>query len=405
MTKKNIFQLSLIFLISFIFSSCINKDPIADKKELQSRINARSSVEYMNIYVENRENKLNEYISNLNLAQKIAQLFIINLEGYDKYKCFESLNEITHKDTDKDIPLISGGYLYFSYNIAPTIDRMKAFNKSVVDFAKENNQIVPFLAVDQEGGLVDRLKVLNTPLLSQKRIAETKTVSQAYEIYKSQALFMKDLGFNMNFAPVMEVCTKENEDFLLGRSFGSLENVLKFGKSCVNAYEMNNIAAVVKHFPGNTNTDPHTGLPEILLDKESLFESILPFKEIVSEIPTGILMSHARTSAIDSQMPSCLSHTWVTKILREEFNYKGIIFSDDIFMGALANNGFPPDKAVIMAIEAGIDCIMISEKRFAFSAKTLYEKAISDVDFEKKINDSLKRILIYKNNIGLVEIY
>ena len=87
---------------------------------------------------------------------------------------------------------------------------------------KENNQIVPFLAVDQEGGLVDRLKVLNTPLLSQKRIAETKTVSQAYEIYKSQALFMKDLGFNMNFAPVVEVCTKENEDFLLGRSFGSL---------------------------------------------------------------------------------------------------------------------------------------------------------------------------------------
>ena len=78
MTKKNIFQLSLIFLISFIFSSCINKDPIADKKELQSRINARSSVEYRNIYVENRENKLNEYISNLNLAQKIAQLIIIN---------------------------------------------------------------------------------------------------------------------------------------------------------------------------------------------------------------------------------------------------------------------------------------------------------------------------------------
>ena len=76
-------------------------------------------------------------------------------------------------------------------------------------------------------------------------------------------------------------------------------------------------------------------------------------------------MSHARTSAIDSGTPSCLSSVWVSDLLRKVLNYQGVIFSDDIFMGALAANNYPPEKAVVMAVEAGIDCIMVSEKRIS----------------------------------------
>ena len=81
---------------------------------------------------------------------------------------------------------------------------------------------------------------------------------------------MHSIGFHMNLAPVIEVCTPDNEDFLDGRSFGSFEQVLNYGRACVNAYENNQIATVVKHFPGNTNTDPHTGLPEIKLSEADL---------------------------------------------------------------------------------------------------------------------------------------
>lgn len=403
--KKKIIIVNIILIFSLCFISCYKKDASADLREIEMRLSAQSTISYMNNYIEKRESSLEQFIQNMSLPEKIAQLFIINVEGNSNYKCIESFYDITLNEDDKKYPLIPGGYLFFSYNIANSPEEMLSFNQSIFDFASDNKQIKPYLAIDQEGGYVDRLKSLSSPLPSQEKIAANKSLSQAYDIYKNQALFMKDLGFNMNFAPVLEAASIYNQDFLAGRTFGSIEKTLEYGPACVSAYELNGISSVVKHFPGNTNTDPHTGLPEIFLSKEELFESIIPFKEIIPYKPSGILMSHARTACIDSQLPSCFSKIWVSEILREDFGYDGIIFSDDIFMGALSNNGFSPELAALMAIEAGVDSIMISEKRFAKPARILYEKALQDKSFENKIDDSLKRILIHKNNIGLVEIF
>ena len=205
----------------------------------------------------------------------------------------------------------------------------------------------------------------------------------------------------MNLAPVIEVCTDDNRDFLDGRSFGDAEKVSTYGRACVLAYENNGIAAVIKHFPGNTNTDPHTGFPEITLPQDELDQLLRPFKDVCDYKPCGVLMSHARTSCRDPKTPACLSKVWVSDILRGEYGYDGIIFSDDIFMGALADNGFPPEKAAILAIEAGVDCIMTSEKRFAKQARGLYQKALSDKAFAARIDESVKKILTYKMKAGL----
>jgi beta-N-acetylhexosaminidase len=83
--------------------------------------------------------------------------------------------------------------------------------------------------------------------------------------------------------------------------------------------------------------------------------------------------------------------------------YWDIIYSDDIFMGALADNGYPPETAVVMAIEAGIDCIMISEKRFAKAGKVLYQRALQDQTFARKIDKAVTRILKYKIKAGLLD--
>ena len=107
-------------------------------------------------------------------------------------------------------------------------------------------------------------------------------------MYTKQAKQMKEMGFHMNLAPVIEICTEDNAEFLDGRSFGNFELVLNYGRACVNAYENNGIATVVKHFPGNTNTDPHTGLPEITLSKADLESSIRSFEEILKYNPEAI---------------------------------------------------------------------------------------------------------------------
>lgn len=390
---------SFTLTVMLLFLSCTDKQTKLEIKKHQQFSQFNSYV--IQNQKENDE-KLEKYFQNLTLEQKISQMFIENLEGCTKFRSYETVGKMN--STNDDTPLVAGGYLFFSYNIAETREKQKQFIQTIYDYCDENNLIYPYLAVDQEGGYVNRLKQLNDKLPSNKEVSQNYTITQAYSLYSNQAVQMKDLGFHMNLAPVIEVETADNADFLDGRSYGTLQNVIDYGRTCVNAYENNNLATVIKHFPGNTNTDPHTGLPEITLAKEELEQSILSFKEILKYNPTAILMSHARTSAIDGNVPSCLSKVWVTDILRNEYNYEGIIFSDDIFMGALADNGYPPQKAVILAIQSGVDCIMISEKRFASSAKIVYEKAINDDDFLQRIDKASFRIIKYKYKNGLLKI-
>lgn len=388
----------LLILLSFILISCTDKQT---QKEIKTHAAANQMQTYINQIKIERDAALEKYVAEMPLEQKIAQMFIENLEGCTKFRSYETVGAMT--GTDDSTPLVAGGYIFFSFNIAPDRSQMQTFTNSIRTYCDEYGIIQPYLCVDQEGGWVSRLKKLNPKLPSNEKVAQEFDVSQSYKLYCEQAAGMKDLGFDMNLAPVVEVCTNDNKEFLDGRSFGELAQVINYGRACINAYENNGIATVLKHFPGNTNTDPHTGLPEIKLSEVELLKSIESFRVLVQYNPTAVLMSHARTSAIDNGVPACLSKVWVTDILRNQYGYEGLIFSDDIFMGALADNGYPPEVAAIRAVEAGIDCIMISEKRFAKAGKVLYNRAKEDAAFEAKINQAVKRIIKYKLEAGLID--
>lgn len=389
----------LIAVSSFLlFTSCTDKQT---KKEIKTHEAANQLQSYINQIKQEGQAALESYVAKLPLEQKIAQLFIENLEGNTSFRSYENVGAMT--GTDDERPLIAGGYIFFSYNIADSREQMQSYIKSIRDYCNQYDNIQPYLCVDQEGGWVSRLKKLNPKLPSNEQVAKDYDIEETYRLYGEQACGMKELGFDMNLAPVVEVCTDDNKDFLDGRSFGELTQVITYGRACINAYENNGIATVLKHFPGNTNTDPHTGLPEITLSEAELLQSVESFRQLVQYQPAALLMSHARTSAIDSGTPACLSKVWVTDILRNQYNYQGLIFSDDIFMGALADNGYPPELAAVSAVEAGVDCIMISEKRFAKAGKVLYQKAKEDSDFAKKIDAAVMRILKYKIEAGLFD--
>ena len=389
--------IAAVFTI-FILTSCTDKQT---KKEIRQHAAAAQIQTYINQVKTEREEALEHYVTILPLEQKIAQLFIENLEGNTSFRSYETVGAMTGSG-DKT-PLIAGGYIFFSYNIADSREQMQDYIKSIREYCELYGNLQPYLCVDQEGGWVSRLKKLNPKLQSNEQVAQDYDIIQTYRLYGEQAAGMKELGFDMNLAPVVEVCTEDNKEFLDGRSFGSLEQVTEYGRACINAYENNGIATVLKHFPGNTNTDPHTGLPEITLSDAELKTSVESFRQLVLYNPAAVLMSHARTTAIDPGVPACLSKVWVTDILRNEYGYQGLIFSDDIFMGALADNGYPPEFAAVSAVEAGIDCIMISEKRFAKAGKVLYERALQDKDFARKIDMTVTRILKYKLKAGLLD--
>ena len=388
----------LLIILSFILISCTDKQT---KKEIKTHAAAKQMQTYINQIKSERDTALEKYVAEMPLEQKIAQMFIENLEGCTNFRSYETVGAMT--GTDDATPLVAGGYIFFSFNIAPDRTQMQSFTNSIRAYCDEYGIIQPYLCVDQEGGWVSRLKKLNPKLPSNEKVAQDFDIPQSYQLYCEQAAGMKELGFDMNLAPVVEVCTDDNKEFLDGRSFGNLSQVINYGRACINAYENNGIATVLKHFPGNSNTDPHTGLPEIKLSEAKLLQSVESFRELVQYEPVAVLMSHARTTAIDNGVPACLSKVWVTDILRNQYGYDGLIFSDDIFMGALADNGYPPEVAAIRAVDAGIDCIMISEKRFAKAGKVLYQRALQDNAFARKIDEAVTRILKYKIEAGLFD--
>lgn len=282
---------------------------------------------------------------------------------------------------------------------------MIAFNNSITDFCREYKAVPPFIAIDQEGGFVNRLRGLTGPLPSAGRVSECLPVDKAYRFYYLQGIQMKALGFHLNLAPVAEPVLDDNKKFLEERSFGDVQKVLQYGTAAVNGFQNAGIGAVLKHFPGNTNTDPHTGLPEIIWNKDEVDRNCISiFSSLFLRVPAGVLMSHARMASSDSSVPACLSSFWVDNMLRNRLNYEGIVFSDDIFMDALQKNGFPPERAVVMAINAGVDCILLSEKRFAPVAAILLDEAKDNPDFNEKIDKAVRRIIAWKIQANILSL-
>ncbi len=346
---------------------------------------------------QNRKQAVRDFVAAMPLEEKIAQLFLINIEGNTTYVPVE------YMATGQ--PLMPGGCIFFSYNVADTPESVHRFTSSIVETAVRNGLIPPLISIDQEGGVVNRLSGVTSPLPSAALVAERMIPAAAEDLYRLQGIQMAALGFQINLAPVAEPAGEANRDFLGTRSYGGLAEVCEYGAAAIRGYENQGIGTVLKHFPGNTNEDPHTGLPEITLSAEQLEQQYLTsFRKLLEFCPAGVLMSHARTSAYDSQTPACLSHFWVTEQLRERYGYSGLIFSDDIFMAALEQNGFPPETAVIMAVKAGIDCIMLSEKRFGNTVAVLMEASENDAALARQIDESVCRIITAKIRAGILEL-
>lgn len=397
----NISSFVFIFLSVFLFS--------CEKKPSQEEILAarhKKAAERNQKIAGAKDKALSDFVDSLSADEKFSELFFVNVEGNKTFRSVENVPDAFGQDSKK--PLASGGILLFSYNISKDPLETYGFIKSIHDFYIQNNLVPPFVAVDQEGGDVNRLRGLTRPLPSQKKIAGTLSLDEASKLYSAQARQMKNLGIHLNLAPVVEVENEANSEFLGTRTFGNLEKVLSYGKTEISSYEENQIATSLKHFPGNSSTDPHSGLPEIFVSKSELENSyLLPFKNLLP-FSSAVLMSHARINISDDEsyteekIPSCLSDFWVSQVVKNQLKFSGLVISDDIFMGALSDNGFPPEIAAQKAVEAGIDSIMISEKRFGGAASLLYKKSLEDENFARKIDSAVKNVIRFKIKCGIL---
>ncbi len=339
-----------------------------------------------------------EKISSLPLKQKIGQLFFIGISGT---KLDESMSELLNE-------ISPGGICFFARNIKTA----EQVTKLIADI-RRNLPIEPVLSIDQEGGVVDRLRRISTPMPSASSLNMLEQVKTLAEI---TAEILINLGFNMNFAPVVDVLDGDRKSFnngLYSRAFGENKNdVVRFAGEYLKVLQKNGCLGCVKHFPGlgASEVDSHEKLPIVNSTREELFEKdLFPYIELFK---TGevhaVMTAHASFPKFDLQetdsngklLPSSLSNNIVTKLLREELGFEGLTISDDLEMGAILKN-YGIGEACKMAINAGQDMLAIcaNSESIRIGFQAVLEAVETGEISESRINQSLTRIAHLKTLI------
>lgn len=338
----------------------------------------------------------------LSPQRKIGQLFFIGLPG-------SKLDEQTSELLEKISP---GGICLFSRNIKEAVATRK-----LLDQTREILAIEPFLAIDQEGGLVDRLRRIITPMPSIKNLTKNSTTDDVEKLGVLTAEILRILGFNMNFAPVVDVIDERREKFVNGlysRGFGkSKEDVINLAGKYLDRLQTGGCLATIKHFPGYgaTEVDSHEELPQVNLSSDELFENdLVPFQRLIAEKDiSAVMVGHAAYPKTDLQekdadgrfLPSSLSYNFVTKLLRGQLNYQNLVLTDDLEMGAIVKN-YGMGEAAKMAIKAGNDQLLICANIGAINeAFDTICKAVESGEISmERINESLSRIEKIKSKLS-----
>jgi beta-N-acetylhexosaminidase len=290
----------------------------------------------------------------LSLEAKVGQLFFIGISGPE-------LDENTRTLLDEISP---GGVCLFSRNV-----RTAEQTRELLTALRECLPVTPLLSVDQEGGLVDRLRRIMTPMPAPNRL---RTAEDAAELGAITGETLRALGFNMDFAPVVDVIDAErgkHTNGIFSREFGgSAHEVAKRAGAFLRSLQNAGIVGCLKHFPGlgASRVDSHEELPEVGIS-EAEIESIdlYPYRTLLDQTH-AVMIGHATFPRLPLQemdgdgkpLPSSLSYNFVTTLLRERLGFDGLVITDDLEMGAIVRN-YGVGEACKMAVQAGVDMLAI----------------------------------------------
>ncbi|MFP4256012.1 MAG: beta-N-acetylhexosaminidase [Desulfobacterales bacterium] len=291
-----------------------------------------------------------------------------------------------------------GGIILFSRNIENR-DQLAGLCRDARAYACSCGQPEPIIAVDQEGGSVARLRA--PEFFEPPAAAEINGPAQAGEYAAITASELASVRISMNMAPVMDVADPGGKSVMVGRCFGSDPwRVAESGAAVIEGMQKNGVMAVAKHFPGigRTVTDSHLDLPELDTSFGQLkSRDLVPFNHAILAGSAGIMLSHIRYTALDSRWPASLSTRIAKDLLRGRMGYGGLVITDDLEMGAIANHYTIPEAASRI-LEAEIDMALICQSpEKAEAALENLLSGLTDPDLLERAAGSVSRILESKN--------
>jgi beta-N-acetylhexosaminidase len=358
-------------------------------------------------------NKLKEAIlTEGKLKERIGQMIMIGFRGVEAPEN-SNICEII-----KDVKI--GGVVLFDYDIPSNSFPRNIINpeqtKKLISGLQKYSVIPLFVAIDAEGGNVNRLKQQYgfLPILSPEEMGQDKTLETTEKESTKLAEELKNLGFNMNLAPVVDVNINPENPIIgaLGRSFSSdPEEVVNHARVFIESHLKSDIITVEKHFPGHGSAteDSHLGIVDVTdtYKKEELF----PYQKLNDEgLLNAVMTAHIINKKIDDSYPATLSKIFLQDILRDQIGFKGVIISDDMQMAAISNN-YKFDEAIIRAVNAGCDIISISnngpsgyDEEVAYKVRDAIFNAVKENKIkEKRIIESYNRILDLKKQFKIIQ--
>ena len=336
----------------------------------------------------------------LPFEQQIGQFFFIGLPG----------TQLDNEARELIEEVQPGGIILFGRNVE-TPHQVR----ELIDSARAMLPVPPLCGIDQEGGLVDRLRNIFPPMPSARAIRQHGDLSGVRTLGRVTGEVLRMLGLDINFAPVMSIITQERSQLtngLFSRSFGrSPGEVLGYTTVYMRGLQTTGCLGCLKHFPGigAGAVDSHIEMPMVALSKDDLLaQDLAPYIELFQRADDRVrvvMVSHGGFPNIDIKKgttgglvePASISASIVTKLLRQELGYKHLVVTDDLEMGAIAKHCQIED-AVVRAFNAGEDMLLIcaTPETIRRGHRALIEAARAGKLNEKRIAASLKRIAATK---------
>ncbi|WP_346764013.1 beta-N-acetylhexosaminidase [Bacillus sp. BHET2] len=341
----------------------------------------------------NEETKITTILSNMSLDEKIGQLIIAGFSG-------------TQEDarTKKLIQQYSvGGFIFFSTNLDGPQQTVQLLNNLKKD--NENNPLPLFLSVDQEGGQVTRLPggLINFP--TNEKIGAMNDPDLSYEVGSILGKELKEYGFNLDFAPVLDINSNPSNPVIGDRSFGDNAPIVsELGIQTMKGIQSQGVISSIKHFPGHGDTavDSHLELPIVNKSVQELEELELdPFKQAINSGADLVMVAHILLPKLDRDNPASLSKN-VIDLLRNKLHFDGAVITDDLTMKAITNN-YGIGQAAVQSVIAGSDILLIAHdyEMIVEAIDSLRNAVRSGEISENRLDLSVRRIIELKQKYKL----
>lgn len=371
----------------------------AEKTGKDSQEKETAEVKKEEKHVETLDEKVQKKLDMMSFEEKVNQLFMVTPEQLTNVATAVRAEEGTRKAYEAH-PV--GGIIYFAKNLENP-KQVKTMLSNTQKYAKNRTGLPVFLSVDEEGGQVARIAgnpafgVPKSAYLSE--IGKRGSTEEAGELGTTIGKYLKELGFNMDAAPDVDVLTNSHNEVVKYRSFSSDKDVVvKMAAAELKGLEEQGIIGMYKHFPGHggTTADSHAGYAYVDSTLEELEkDALVPFQQGIGAGLRVIMVSHISCPEITGEhTPATLSKMMVTDVLREKMGFDGVVITDALNMGAITEE-YSSSQAAVAALNAGVD-ILLMPADFESAYQGVMQAVKDGKLSEERIDESVRRILRIK---------